>query len=138
MKNAGLLRAAYAAAMLATIPAYAQTNTQTESTGTNNSVVAPATPQAATPGAQAKDTMSPRSNMAKGDAMQHGTMSAHSGMHAGRSDTSQDAAVDRLNQQSFEAAQRGESFSAGASASGSGGMMNGGSGQTDTAGHSKM
>jgi hypothetical protein len=53
----------------------------------------------------------------------HAAMRGHA-MHA-RTDTSQDSAVDQLNDQSFQAAQRGQSFSASDTGS-SGGAMSGG------------
>jgi hypothetical protein len=44
-----------------------------------------------------------------------GLMSPHHAMHAGRTDASQNGAVDRLNEQSLQAAQQGQNFTPGGS-----------------------
>jgi hypothetical protein len=101
MAKARLLQAVCAVALLAAAPAFAQQSTTQP----------PAQPSMA----PADDTGSAGSH--------HAAMREHA-MHA-RTDTSQDSAVDQLNDQSFQAAQRGQSFSASDTGS-SGGAMSGG------------
>ena len=78
--------------MLAAFPVLAQTNSQTGN---------------ANPG------MTPKSST-------HQSMSPHHASHAGRTDASQTAAVDRLNAQSLQAAQQGQNFTPAPPGSGSG------------------
>jgi hypothetical protein len=111
MVKARLLQAVCAVALLAAAPAFAQTNAKPADTGVDNTVNAPATHTG---------TMSPAMHMGADDqssgTMHH--MSTHrsamggheTGMMHGRSDSSQDAAVDRLNDQSFQAAQSGQTY----------------------------
>jgi hypothetical protein len=133
-----------AALMLAAFPALAQTNTQTG----NMSGASPA-PSAAPGGAyNSNPGMAPRSNMGSSAGGMHAynqgqdthhAMSPHHAMRSGRSDSSQNAAVDRLNEQSLQAAQQGQNFMSGSSTGGSaapasdnmgqGGMGQGGMGQ---------
>ncbi len=110
MANTRLLQAICTVAMLAAAPAIAQTDTAPASTGAGNSVNAPT-------GSGSSGTMATHSH--------HSAMAGHSGkMMHGRSDASQDAAVNQLNDQSYQAAQRGQAF--GASNMGSSGMTSGG------------
>ena len=99
MAKATLFKAACAAAMLAATPVFAQSNNPAGNTGTGGATNAPAAHEA-TPGS-------------------HVTGHAHHsamGEHHAKSHTaedSQDAAVDRLNDQSDQATQKGEAFDAG-------------------------
>jgi hypothetical protein len=107
--------------MLAATPVLAQTSTNTGDTGTTDQSAMPAT-QDSTAG----HTSGHAHRSTHRSAMEH---------HRGMRGDSQDAAVDRLNQQSYEAAQRGQSFGSTGSSdmsappSGSGSMndMSGGS-----------
>ena len=104
MAKTRLLQAACTAALLAAVPALAQTNTP-------NSAAQPAPAQ---PAPTDNSNMAPAhpSHSASGEGhMTHRSAMSHSGgMMHGRSDTSQNAAVDRLNEQSFQAAQQGQTF----------------------------
>jgi hypothetical protein len=93
MAKTHLLPAVCTVAMLAAVPALAQTP-QTGMTGS-----------ASQGGADA-------SAMHNGHPMHHSAMGHSTGAMHGRSDSSQDAAVDRLNEQSYQAAQQGQSFGA--------------------------
>jgi hypothetical protein len=113
MANARLLQAVCTVAMLAAAPAIAQTDTAPASTGAGNSVNAPAADNTSTGASGAMSTPS-----------HHSAMAGHSSkMMHGKSDSSQDAAVNQLNDQSYQAAQRGQAF--GASNMGSAGMPSG-------------
>jgi len=102
MANARLLQAVCTVAMLAAAPAIAQTDTAPASTGAGNSVNAPAADNSST-GNGSSGMMNTHSH--------HGAMAGHSGkMMHGKGDSSQDAAVNQLNDQSYQAAQRGQSF----------------------------
>jgi hypothetical protein len=90
MANPRLLRAVCTIALLAAAPAFAQTNTPASGTPDTNNAAAPA-PTA-------------------GHTMHHSGMTHHRMHAATKAPTSQDAAVDRLNEQSFQAAQQGQSF----------------------------
>jgi hypothetical protein len=108
MLKTRLLQAACAAAMLAAVPAFAQTNTPPAGTGNptpdhqsmpnNKSSMAPANKDGL--GASAKEDM----HSTHRSAMAH---PAHM-MHSGKTDTSQNAAVDSLNEKSYQAAQNGQ------------------------------
>jgi hypothetical protein len=112
MANTRLLHAICAAAMLAAAPAIAQTDTAPASTGAGNSVKAPVADNSST-GSASSGAMSTHSHHSHMGKMMHG-----------KGDASQDAAVNQLNDQSYQAAQRGQAF--GASSMGSGGMTSGG------------
>jgi hypothetical protein len=124
MAKSGLLRAACTVALLAAAPAFAQTATQPADTGAGNMPNAPA--------AHDSSGMSPGMKMGSStDGESSGTMShqsthrsamggGHESMHS-RNDTSQNAAVERLNDQSFQAAQSGQAYT-GSGTMGSGGM----------------
>jgi len=144
MAEARLLQAVCAVALLAAAPAFAQqTTTQPATTGAGNSVNAPVMHDQTGAGrigagTTAQSNMAPAENMDRtGGGMgshstHHAAMSGRSGMHA-RADNSQNAAVDQLNEQSYQAAQRGQSFSgtdtgaSGTMAPGSSGTMTPGS-----------
>jgi hypothetical protein len=126
MAKARLLQAVCAVALLAAAPAFAQqTITQPATTGAGNSVNAPVIHDQTPPGPTAQSSMAPAEKMDQTGGMgrhstHHSAMSGHSGMHA-RNDSSRNSAADQLNEQSYQAAQRGQSFSA--SDSGSSGAM---------------
>jgi hypothetical protein len=128
MAKARLLQAVCTVAMLAAAPAFAQTDTQPGTTGAGNAVNAPAADDMSTSGATGTSQMSPASKMGSssgtamnGQSTHRSAMMGHSDhMMHGRTDTSQDAAVDQLNDQSYRAAQQGQAFSA--SNTGAGGM----------------
>jgi hypothetical protein len=109
MTTTKLSLVAGAALMLAALPAFAQTNTQP---GTMNG----------NPGMTPKSSMGTSAGgMHASDHAQdtHQSMSPHHAMRGGRNDGSQNAAVDRLNDQSFQAAQQGQNFTPGSSSGGS-------------------
>ena len=128
MARAGLLQAIGAVALLAAAPAFAQSNTQPADTGPGNSVV---NPTANEPGGMAPSGMS-------GHNTRHSTMG--NGMHATRTDTSQNEAVDQLNDQSLRAARQGQAFNGtagyGSSGYGSPGQSNGSGTMNDMSGGS--
>src|SRR6185437_4497188 len=121
MTTSKLSLVAGAALMLAAFPALAQTNTQSGNMG-GTSTTAPGGSYNSNPG------MAPRSSMgsssggmhdySQGQDTHHG-MSPHHAMRSGRSDSSQNAAIDRLNEQSLQAAQQGQNFMPGSTAGGS-------------------
>jgi hypothetical protein len=148
LAKAGLLTAVCTAALLAAVPAFAQTNAQSGDTGPRAPASMPAVHDPAAPSGQG-NTMSPGMRMGSSeDSQSSGAMdhqSSHrsamggrgTGMMGGKRDTSQNAAVDRLNDQSFQAAQSGQTFSGsnaapgampGRSSGGSGGSGDGGGG----------
>jgi hypothetical protein len=121
MAKARLLQAVCTVALLAAAPAFAQqTTTSPADTGPGNSVNNPVAHDTTTPRAQSNmapaekmdSTSGGGSSAAVGSHATHHAMMGHStgGMHA-RTDGSQNSAVDQLNDQSFQAAQRGQSFS---------------------------
>jgi hypothetical protein len=129
MAQAGLLGTVCTVALLAAAPAFAQTDTRPARTGPDSTVQDNTVPnnRASMPGAR-DSTMSPGMRAdSSGAADSSGSMDHHSthrsatlrheGAMRGGSDSSQNAAVDRLNEQSFQAAQNGQSFT---------GMNNGG------------
>jgi hypothetical protein len=144
MAQAGLLGTVCTVALLAAAPAFAQTDTRPAQTGPDSTVQDNTVPnnRASMPGAR-DSTMSPGMRAdSSGAADSSGSMDHHSthrsatlrheGAMRGGSDSSQNAAVDRLNEQSFQAAQNGQSFTGmnngGMSSGGmnSGGMNSGG------------
>ena len=114
MAQARLLQAVSTVALLAAAPAFAQQTTmQPATTGAGNSVNAPVMHDDTAPRTTAQSNMAPAERMDHMDRMDrhhrhHGGMSGHSGMHA-RGDNAH-SATDQLNEQSFQAAQRGQSF----------------------------
>jgi hypothetical protein len=111
MAKAHLLRAACTVAMLAASPVFAQ-NTQTGDTAAGGAASAPATHDAM------PSSTAPTST-AGSEQPTHKMAHHHGGaMHGSKGDRSQDAMVDRLNEQSFQAAQQGQSFSVSGSGAG--------------------
>src|ERR1700712_3379048 len=114
MTKTRLLQAVCTVAMLAAAPAFAQqTETPTGATGPNGS----ANPQATQSmsgnngGSGGMTPANPGGTGASASADSHATHRSGMGraMHGGRDDNSQNAAVDRLNDQSYQAAQQGQS-----------------------------
>jgi hypothetical protein len=113
MAQARLLQTVCAVALLAAAPAFAQSNDQPASTGRNNSVNAPMSHDRT-----GSTSMAPADRMGSPDdssgmnmrSAHHADMSSHHMMHS-RNDVSQSDAVSQLNDQSYQAAQRGEAFS---------------------------
>jgi hypothetical protein len=97
MARATLFQAACAAAMLAATPVFAQSNNPAGDSGAANAPVS----HDATPG----------SHHMTGHMHHSATGDHHAKSHM--SESSGDAAVDRLNDQSYQAAQKGEAFDAG-------------------------
>jgi hypothetical protein len=143
MAKTRLLHAACTVAMLAAVPAFAQSSNTAGQTGSS---AMPQTPsgQTATPNTNSYGTMSQNNSMAPADQNMETGTTRHSGMHrsamgthsrhmmsSSRTDTSQNAAVDQLNDQSLRAARQGQAFNATG-----GGMQGGGSSGTmnDTSG----
>ena len=101
MLKTRLLQAVCTVAMLAAVPAFAQSNTPPAGSGSG--------------------TGAPMAE--ESHSTHHSTKAHRSGtMHSAKSAASQDAAVDRLNEQSYQAAQKGEAFNGGGSDKDSGGM----------------
>ena len=116
MANTRLLQAVCTVAMLAAVPAFAQNS----NTGTNAMPNAGAQQPAETGGgsnmAPAGNKMAPEGNaMGNNSAMGQGHTMHHSAMHRGsmhnQSANAQDEEVNRLNDESYQAAQRGQAFS---------------------------
>jgi hypothetical protein len=111
MAKATLFKAACAAAMLAATPVLAQSNNPAGATGAGAASTTPpaheATPSSAMSG-----------------HMHHSAMGEHH-VKSHSSADSQDAAVNRLNDESYQAAQKGEAFDAGTPATPSGGTSGG-------------
>jgi hypothetical protein len=103
MANARLLQAVCAVSMLAAAPAIAQTDTAPASTGAGNSVNAPVADNTST-GSGTSGTMSTHSHRS--------AMAGHSSKMMHEKSDAQDAAVNQLNDQSYQAAQRGQAFGA--------------------------
>jgi hypothetical protein len=137
-----LLQAVCTVAMLASVPAFAQTNTPKTS-----SMPAAAGQQAAPDktAAPAKTSMAPAEKDGLGvpghNKGMHRTAMTHRdrAMRSGKTDASQDSAVDKLNEQSYSAAEKGQAFAANGSdktstdmmkSSGSGSMKKSGSGMS--------
>jgi hypothetical protein len=110
MTKTHLLQAVCAAAMLAAVPALAQstmhqpTNNDSSGGNTSNSAMTPADNTGST-GGSTSSSASADTHTTHRSAMAH-----HTGMMRSRTDTSQDAAVDQLNQQSYASAQKGQAF----------------------------
>jgi hypothetical protein len=156
MANTRLLQAVCTVAMLAAVPAFAQMNTPPGATGPGG------TPNPAAHRAMPGQTSGSGSSMApaakdglgtsasdESHATHRSAMAHPMGMKHGRTDASQHDAVNNLNDQSYQAAQKGEAFGgrgsdaassdmtkpggsrgmndmSGGSMSGSGGSMSGG------------
>src|SRR5690348_2272622 len=94
MEKARLLQAVCTVAVLAAAPAVAQTDT------------APASKMGSPDGSNSSSAMSTHSSHRSGMG------SRSTGMMHSKADSAGDAAVDQLNDQSYQAAQRGEAFNA--------------------------
>jgi hypothetical protein len=161
MQKIRLLQTACAVAMLAAVPAFAQSNTPPAAAG--NAGMPDTASHRATPGSpsmsDSKDSMAParksanKMGMAPGekdaqggaaDAESHSThrsaMNHRTGMgRSGKSVETQNSAIDNLNDQSYAAAQKGEAFSGPGSSNGSDGMNRpAGSGQMNDMGGGSM
>ena len=152
MAKTRLLHAVCTAAMLAAVPAFAQSNNPPGQTGSSATGM-PQTPsgQAATPGATVPATPNNYGTMSQSGASQSGSMtpthqSMDSGsgnpstmhrsamgthsqrmMHSRQQGASQNTAVDQLNDESLRAARQGQAFNGTTGAGmpgGSGGSMN--------------
>jgi hypothetical protein len=132
MTRTHMLQAVCTFAMLAATPALAQTqgpgSGMTGSSGQPNSAVQQPAPNSSA-GMAPADNGSGSAASATGDShfTHRSAMGHHTGMMHSRTDRSQDAAVDHLNDQSYQAAQSGQTFgsgsgSMGGSAAGSGSM----------------
>lgn len=128
MRRSGMLRFACAVTALMAAPAFAQSNTQPAEQGAGGTVNAPMARPAPGPSGSVSDQgtgMTPRSSMGmssdSGRMGGHGTGMAatHGTMRPGKGDSSQSAAVDMLNDQSYAAAQKGEAFTGRPSTGGS-------------------
>lgn len=146
MAKTRLLHAACTVAMLAAVPAFAQSNSTAGQTGSN---AMPQTPsgQTATPSTNQYGTMSQNNSMAPANqnmdtepANRSGTHRSAMGTHSrhtmssSRTDTSQNAAIDQLNDESLRAARQGQAFNAtgGGMQGGSSGTMSGTSGSMNS------
>jgi hypothetical protein len=120
------LLAACSAVLLAAAPAFAQTNTPPASTGAGNT---PHTPTKNAPApAAGMDMKSSKAQMPE-HPMHKSAMAHHHMMDSAKNAGAQDAAVDHLNDQSYQAAQAGHSFDVSGGSTGmSGGSMSNGSG----------
>jgi hypothetical protein len=133
MTNKTWLAASCAIVLLAAGPAFAQTQTPGNGTGSgavNNSSNAAATGNAAGMPSDAAATKGGSGPQATNNSMNGSDQQQHWDRHVTRNGgnaTSQDAAVDQLNERSYEAAQQGKSFDV----NGSGGS---GGGPTGTSG----
>ncbi|WP_428534798.1 hypothetical protein [Rhodopila sp.] len=123
MLKTRLLQAACTVAMLAAVPALAQTSAPA-SNAPADSTAAPSTEAPASPG-----------RAMGGHPMHHSAMGHSHAMMHGRSDTSQNADVDRLNEQSYQAAQQGQTYGG---VGGSGAMMAPSSGAMTPSGSGTM
>jgi hypothetical protein len=116
MANTCLLQAVCTVAILAAVPAFAQTNMPTGDIAAGGAANNPTAHEAMPNGNMAPaDRMgSPHGSM--GGTGSHAGMDRHSDHRAamaamhGRSEASPDAAVDQLNEQSYQAARSGQAF----------------------------
>jgi hypothetical protein len=115
MAKARLLQAVCTVAILAAAPAFAQTDTRPAGTGSSvNSPTDDNTPPTSgtmTPASKMGSSGESSSSAAMHSQSTHRSAMAGHGMMHTKSDTSQDAAVDELNNQSYQAAQRGQTLS---------------------------
>ena len=103
MAKTRLLQAVCTVAMLAAAPVLAQTQTQPAGTGPDNSVNNPVADTGSTPGTMGSGT-SMKGHPGHRSAMSHSNS---------RYDTSQNATVDQLNDQSYQAAHSGRTYQSG-------------------------
>jgi hypothetical protein len=135
MAKTRLLQAVCTVAMLAAVPAFAQRPEagMTGAGGAPNPAAQQPAPNASSGGTSSMTPATQDGTGSSASAESHSThrsaMAHPTGSMRGRSDRSQDAAVDRLNEQSYQAAQQGQSFGSGSSDAGPGAMSSpGGSG----------
>ena len=145
MAKLGLLHTVCAVTLLAATPVLAQSNTQT---GAGGSTVAPTTQQAmpggsASSGSASTGTTKPISAtggssdgstqaMMHNHPGHHAGMGMHTAMHPRNQANAQNTAVDMLNDQSYQAAQKGQTFGGSPAATGmdkSGSMPSGSPGK---------
>lgn len=168
MAKLGLLHAVCTIGLLAATPVLAQSNTQTGATGVSGSTVVPTTHEAMPGGSSASGNSSGSASMGtkkpihttggssdgstqammRNHPGHHAGMRTHSAMHPRNQANAQNTAVDMLNDQSYQAAQKGLAFGGSPAATGgmdkSGSMMNGsgnmmnGSGSMMNGGRGKM
>lgn len=141
MAKLKLVQAACAVALLASAPAFAQSNTEVGATGQGGGAVNPTAHETMPSNTGGTSMSGDKGNMMPAHGMNasgsQAAMDSHSthraamghmhGMMHGRNDRSQDAAVDQLNEQSYQAAQNGQAFngstmSGSTAPAGSGGM----------------
>lgn len=148
MTKTRLLQAVCTVALLAAAPAMAQTNTQTGTTGMggspNNATAHDMSPnatgtRAGSMGGGSMGTSDSQASMDDG-SMRHSKMHRSGAMHANKGDRSQDAAVDDLNDRSYQAAHSGQAFNGGGMSSDTGarpmGQPNGSGSMNDMSGGS--
>lgn len=116
MAKTRLLQAVCTIAMLAATPAFAQ-RPEAGMTGPNGQPNPAASQPAQTGSMMAADNTGATGGAGSSEAAtphvtHHSAMGHSAGAMHGRTDTSQDATVDRLNEQSYQAAQQGQTFSA--------------------------
>ncbi len=109
LSQANLLRVACTVAMFAAVPAFAQTNTAPAATGADNK---PATPNSATTSSAMPSDTTAKTTMKTPAPTHKMAMAPHHTMHMSKTDSSQDSAVDHLNDQSYQAAEKGMTFTA--------------------------
>ena len=134
MLKTRLLQAACTVVMLAAAPAFAQT--ATPPAGTANSTATGQNAGAPKTMSDSKSTMTPANKDGLGASAKSDTHSTHRSamahpahmMRSGKTDSSQDAAVEDLNNKSYQAAQNGAAMAAGGTGNGSTGMMKSGGG----------
>jgi hypothetical protein len=137
MLKTRLLQAACTLAMLAAAPAFAQTNTPAAGAGTT-ATHSPADQQGGNASmSDSKSSMTPANKDGMGASAKEGSHATHRSamahpahmMHSGKTDSSQDAAVEDLNNKSYQAAQNGAAMAAGGTDKAStGSMKSGGTG----------
>jgi hypothetical protein len=119
MTKTRMLQAVCTFAMLAATPALAQTQNPGSGMTGPNGQPNPAVQQPSSAGMAPADNGSGAAASGDSHVTHRSAMAHHTGMMHSRTDRSQDAAVDQLNEQSYQAAQRGQMFGAD---SGSGSM----------------
>lgn len=134
MAKLGLLHTVCAVALLAATPVLAQSNTETGATGVGGRTVAPTTHEAMpgdSSGSAGMGTNKPlRATGGSSDGSTHSMMrnhpahhggagmGMHAAMHPRNQANAQNTAVDMLNDQSYQAAQKGQAFGGSPAATG--------------------
>lgn len=118
-----LLQAVCTIAMLGAVPAFAQSSTPGSTAAPAGQQAMPNDTNSSAPSSD-KDGLgvSGHSHSMHRSAMTH----RNRAMHSAKTDTSQDSTIDQLNDQSYQAAQKGQTFAGNGSdtGNGSGGMSN--------------